>query len=353
MKNRILVLKLRNIVFFVLFIAFLLILLPLLLMGLDHKKNAIEMNKDKNEEGWSLNNSSVKFDSKTEINLYLTKEDRTIKMNLEEYVMGVVSAEMPASFDIEALKAQAVAARTFALSKILNKCMQAKGGDICDSTHCQVYMNSNERIKTWDSAKSKEYLEKIKKAIKDTENLVITYNNEIIKSPQYFAVSSGKTENSWEVFASKEPYLVSVDSPGEEQAPKFTSVIDIKVKEFISKVNNNVKDARLSTSNLKSAVKILTRSEGGAVKEIKLGNKTISGVQFRTLFALNSANFTLNYGKDSISISCKGYGHGVGMSQWGANSMAKAGKNYMEIIKHYYSGTEVKNLQNYINLFTY
>lgn len=349
MKSRILVLKLRNIVLFVLFISFLLILLPLLLMGLDHKKSTIEMDKSRKEEGWSLNSNSVKFDSKTEINLYLTKEDKTIKMNLEEYVMGVVSAEMPASFDIEALKAQAVAARTFALSKILNKCMQAKGGDICDSTHCQVYMNINERVKTWDSAKSKEYLEKVKKAIKDTENLVITCNNEIIKSPQYFAVSSGKTENSWEVFASKEPYLVSVDSPGEEQAPKFTSVIDIKVKDFIFKVNNNIKDAKLSTSNLKSAVKILNRSEGGAVKEIKLGNKVISGVQFRMLFGLNSANFTINYGKDSISISCKGYGHGVGMSQWGANSMAKTGKNYIEIIKHYYSGTEVKNLQNYIN----
>lgn len=348
MKSTILVLKLRNILLFIVFIAFLLILLPLLLMGFDHKKNNIEVDKDKKEEVWSLNRSSIKINSKKEINLYLTKEEKIIKMNLEEYVMGVVSAEMPASFDIEALKAQAVAARTFALSKILNKCVQAKGGDICDSTHCQVYMNSNDRMKTWDNTKSKEYLEKISKAIKDTENMVIAYNNEIIKSPQYFAVSSGKTENSWEVFASKEPYLVSVDSPGEEEAPKFISVINIKTKDFISKVNNNIKDAKLNINTLKGGVKILTRSEGGAVKEIKLGNKTISGVQFRTLFGLNSANFNINYDKDSISINCKGYGHGVGMSQWGANAMAKKGKNYLEIIKHYYSGTEVKNLQDCI-----
>ena len=265
---------------------------------------------------------------------------------LEEYVEGVVSTEMPLSFEKEALVAQGVLARTFVVSKMITPCTKAKekGADICDTVHCQVYKDLDERVSSTGSNKAK-FKKKIKKAVNETKSKVLSYDGLLVRYPQYFAISSGKTENGSEIFGMDVPYLRSVISNGEEDLPKFKTNVDISNSDFAYKVNSTYSNAGLSTSNLASQVKILSRTEGGSVKQIQLGNVTIKGTEFRTLFSLNSANFNLDF-SNKVSITCKGYGHGVGMSQWGANAMAKDGKDYSEILKHYFTESSVVDIKN-------
>lgn len=298
--------------------------------------------KDSSHIEYSLQDSSI-TKSDIKIKLYNTKEDKIEEIPLEEYICGVVASEMPASFHIEALKAQAVAARTFVMAKIKNKCNKAKGAQICDTTHCQVYLNEKDKKESWGS-KANDNWNKIVQAINDTKGKVLTYKGELVVNPQFFATSSGKTESSKDVFASSIPYLQSVDSPGEEVAPKFKSTKDVTYKEFVNKINSTYGNGKMNLNNVKSQIKILDRTDSGMVKEIQLGKVKIKGTDFRNLFNLNSANFKLEFKKNSIAINCLGYGHGVGMSQWGANSMAKSGESYDKILMHYYTGVKIKNI---------
>ncbi|HAG42171.1 MAG TPA: stage II sporulation protein D [Clostridium sp.] len=279
------------------------------------------------------------------VKIYLSKENRVVELPLEEYVKGVISSEMPINFEIEALKAQAVAARTYTIAhtKVLGGgCSKGNGADLCDTIHCQVYMNKEKRMELWgDSAK--ENWEKVEEIVKATEGQVITYNNELARGAYYFSTSSGRTENSEDVFVNALPYLRSVESEGEEQAPRYKSTVKVPYEQLVDKVNNEY-NANMAVSNIKSQIKILGRTEGGSVKEIKLGDAVIAGTKFRTLYNLNSANFNLNFLDSELEISCNGFGHGVGMSQWGANAMAKDGKSYKQILSHYYKGIEVTKI---------
>jgi stage II sporulation protein D len=279
------------------------------------------------------------------VKVYLTKEGRTINLPLEEYIKGVISSEMPVTFEVEALKAQAIAARTYTLAKISGGgCPEAKGADLCDTIHCQVYMDKSVRLKAW-GVDGENHWAKIEEVVNDTKGMVLTYNNELAKGAYYFSTSSGKTENVEEVFVNALPYLRSVESPGEEIAPRYKSAVTIPFSKFASTINNEYKDAGVNANKIKSQVKIKSRTEGGSVKEIKLGNVTILGTKFRVLFGLNSANFQLEFLSNEVVINCTGNGHGVGMSQWGANVMAKGGKKYNDILTHYYSGVEIKNIK--------
>ena len=177
-----------------------------------------------------------------------------------------------------------------------------------------------------------------------TAGQVLIYNDELVENPKYFSVSAGKTENSVDVFSDDVPYLKSTDSPGEEAAPKYESNVEMKKSQFIKTINNSNPDAKLDNNNINS-IKIISRTEGEGVKEISLGNINVSGVEFRKLFNLNSTDFNIEINSDVIKIECKGYGHRVGMSQWGANAMAKEGKSYEEILKHYYTGVEIGKVQ--------
>ncbi|GKX64951.1 stage II sporulation protein D [Inconstantimicrobium mannanitabidum] len=278
------------------------------------------------------------------IKVYRASSGKTEEMDLEVYIIGVVSAEMPANFDKEALKAQAVAARTFAINKIMERCSQANGADICDTVHCQAYLDKDKRMESWDQNKAQEYYEKIKAAVNETAGEVVTYNGSIIKYPQYFAISAGKTEDSIDVFNEDIPYLKSVPSKGEEIAPKYKASKNVSINEFINIVNSKYPNSNLKSAQVKKSVSILSRTVSGAVKEIQLGCQKITGVDFRKIFELNSSNFSLDFNESSITITCFGYGHDVGMSQWGANIMAKSGHSYREILNHYYSGTNISKL---------
>lgn len=279
------------------------------------------------------------------VKMYNRKTDKIEEISLEDYIVGVVSAEMPANFNEEAIKAQAVAARTYYFSKRLSPCSEAKGGEICNSTHCQVYMSKEERMANWAKSEAENNWKKIVSAVEATKGQVLIYNGDIVKYPQFFATSSGKTESAVDVLSDPVPYLQSIDSPGEEIAPKYETSIDMKMADLVNKINKVYTKANLTTGNAALKISIVSRTDGGGVKEIKLGEESISGIKFRELLGLNSANFTLEFSKDSVKISCKGYGHGVGMSQWGANAMAKTGEKYDSILKHYYTGVEIDKIK--------
>jgi len=238
-----------------------------------------------------------------------------------------------------------VAARTFALAHVKGlggiSCKNGKGADLCDAVHCQVYMAKAQRIKEWPKGKGEELWDKIKMAVQGTAGQVLTYNNELVMEPYYFATSSGKTENSEDVFSSNIPYLKSVESPGEEISTNFKTSNSFKYKELSSIINNNYNNARVTSANIRKQITVIDRTSAGSVKNIKVGNITMTGTKFRTMLGLKSSNFKLKFNLSGIEIDCSGYGHGVGMSQWGADVMAKKGKNYTEILTHYYQGTDV------------
>ncbi|MBU5486112.1 stage II sporulation protein D [Clostridium sp. MSJ-11] len=311
--------------------------------------------KPNNSKGQSLkefnvNPSEVTLKEKKKedlkIKVYISKTKSIKEMDIEEYIKGVVAAEMPAEFHIEALKAQAVAARTYALTRMKGiggqQCTQSNEGDICDTVHCQVYISKEERFSGWPNSKREEYWNKIEEAVAKTKGEVVTYNGSIAKELYYFAVSSGKTEDAEDVFSQAVPYLQSVDSPGEEGAPKFNSSVSYSYSSFAKIINSYYPNSIPSSNSLKNSIKIKSRTSAGSVKELQVGKTTITGTKFRSMLGLNSTNFSFVFNKDTIDIVCKGYGHGVGMSQWGANAFAKSGKTYEDILTHYYKGINIK-----------
>lgn len=303
-------------------------------------ENKVSENTNINRE--KLIDSDVDLET---VKVYISETGKIKNIPLEEYVIGVVLSEMPAAFEDEALMAQSILARTYVISKKFNSCSKSDQADICDTTHCQAYTDPEEKKTEWGS-KADEYYAKIKSAVEKTKGLVVSYEEVIIKYPQYFAISSGKTEEAESVFSMDIPYLQSVESPGEEEAPKYESSITYSKSNFISMLKNNMNISGLTLNNLESMIEILSRNTGDTVKEIKIGSSTLTGIEFRQIFGLNSANFSIKFNGNDVIIDCKGYGHGVGMSQWGANAMAKNGSGYAEIIKHYFQGSDIINLNN-------
>jgi stage II sporulation protein D len=346
MRRVFITIHLKNILLLITaFIAFI-VIASVLIVGIGDNKS-LNKNKDiviKPEEYKNLiKNGELPKISKVKV--YISKEDAIKELSLEAYVTGVVAAEMPAGFEIEALKAQAVAARTYALAHVAElsgtPCKNAKGATLCDTVHCQAYMTKEERIKLWDKSSAEKNWAKIELAVKGTIGQILTYNNRLVMEPYYFATSSGKTENSEEVFSNSIPYLRSVESSGEERAPNFKSSNIFKYKELSDIINKNYSNAKVTTANIKKQITVIERTEAGSVKNIKVGSITMTGSKFRTMLGLKSSNFTIKFNSSDLEIDCNGYGHGVGMSQWGADAMAKDGKNYIEILTHYYKGTVV------------
>jgi len=325
------------------FIVIILVILPLIFLGTGKGINSA-FSLDNND---IVKNSNIVFPVDGKVKLYRKSEDRVEELDLEDYIMGVVASEVPASFEEEALKAQAVAARTFYMNKRNNpdKDSKAKGAEVCDTINCQVYMSKEERVSKWGKSQAESNWERIRKAVLDTKGQVLTYDGKVLEYPQFFATSSGKTEDAKDVFSVDVPYLKSEESKGEEIAPKYKTTIKIPVSEFVNKANGRYTNSNIKKDNLLSQIKIESYTEGGSVKEIKMGNATIKGTEFRELFNLNSTNFKLSFENNVVTVNCTGYGHGVGMSQWGANVMAKNGSAYEEILKHYYNGVKIQEIE--------
>lgn len=257
------------------------------------------------------------------VNLY--RNNQLLTLDFNEYLIGVVGQEMPASFNIEAIKAQAVAARTFALNNLENNVIV-----INDSA--QHYIDTEEMNKKWVD-NYEEYYNKIKKAVFDTNNKVIKYNNKLIKS-YYYAISNGKSEDSIAVFNEELPYLKVVDSTFDKDVNNFEVKKTITYEDFCLSLN-------ISPCEIKIDDEI--RDESNRVLKLSINKKEYLGVDLRKLLNLRSTDFKIDLLENNIEIITKGYGHGVGMSQYGANYLANNGYKYNDILKYYYKDVEITN----------
>lgn len=265
---------------------------------------------------------------KEEFNVNVSYNDEVINLELEEYVIGVVACEMPASFDEEALKAMSVAARTFALYKLKNN----KNYKLKSDTSDQCYISLSEMKDKWGNNFDK-YYNKIKNLVYETKNEYMIYNDEVIIS-FYFSISNGYTENVENVFSQKLDYLVSVDSSWDKNSNYKSKDLKIKINDFFNKLGIDY------SNNIKIKYE---RSDTGRVNYLYINGNKFKGTKIRSLLSLRSTDFEISNDKEYVYIKTKGYGHGVGMSQYGANYMAKSGYKYDEILKHYYTDVEIVN----------
>ena len=287
----------------------------LLVLCLQNKKN-IE---------YETTNNITNFESEKIIKV--SKNSELLELNIDDYLVGVVSCEMPASFEEEALKAGAVAARTYLLNKLENNNEYV----ITSTTNDQCYSNAEELKEKWKEDYDK-YLSKIQKVVMETHGEYMTYKDKIIKA-FYFSTSNGKTENVENVFGEKLDYLVSVNSIYDTNTTQFSRTIEIPKNEFLTKLN-------LDKSNTIEITNLI-KNETNRVDKITINDKVFKGTEVRKLLDLRSTDFEIEINNDNVIISTKGYGHGVGMSQYGANELAKMGYDYEKILKHYYTGIKI------------
>ena len=262
-------------------------------------------------------------------------------LNIDEYLYGVVSSEMPASFEIEALKAQAIVARTYTIYQIVNNGYRHENADICDDSNCcQAWISKDERLAKWPTEEAESNWSKIVEAVDSTKGKVVAYNGQPINA-FFHANSGGITESSLNIWGGIDyPYLKSVETAGEEGYTQYSSQIVLNQQELLRKIQAQYDDCIIDFSQ-KDCIQILEYTTSGRIKTIKFGNKEIAGTEARTLLGLKSTNFTFSIDEENITFSVTGYGHGVGMSQTGADVLAKLGSNYEAIIKHFYTDVEI------------
>ncbi len=295
------------------------ILIPLFIIGLTNRNEI-------------LNKIKYGFYSNSIIKVKKSKTNEIESVPIEEYVIGVVAGEVPASFDLEALKAQAVASRTYALE---HKQRSKTNYDVMDNTQNQVYINYEDMKNKWKNNYD-ENLNKITNAVNSTKGEVLLYDNNLIDA-MFFSTSNGYTENSENVFSSKKPYLVSVPSPWDKQeSPVFKTTSLISKKEFLFNLglpdSNEINISDVKTTNTKRVI------------SLNINRKKFKGSEIKSIFKLRSTSFSIEIKEDKVNFIVNGFGHGVGMSQYGANGMAKEGYDYKDILKHYYKNCEIKKI---------
>ena len=281
-----------------------------------------------------IEDNEIKFIFKENMKVRVRHEDTGIidVVPFEEYVTGVLAGEMPTSFHIEALKAQAVAARSYVMKKMeYNK---DRDYDVVDTIMNQVYLSDDYLRSVWKESYS-DKINKIKTAVIETKGEYISYNGDVAEA-FFFSTSVGATENSGEIFSKQLPYLVSVSSTWDEISPLYSTNKTISLKEFYNLLG-------LSYSDTLDIEKIDTTSTG-RVNKIKINGNTFTGGQMIDKLNLRSSFFEITKDGENVVINTKGYGHGVGMSQYGAEGMARAGYTYDQILKYYYTGVEIKKI---------
>ena len=285
---------------------------------------------------YEIKNKISGFINKKEkkVNVRVLKKDNTVEnLDLEEYLVGVVSAEVPVYFEEEALKAQAVAARTYALKQIENN--KDNDYDVTTTVSSQVYQTDEELKNKWGENYDK-YIRKIKNAVENTKGEYVSYDGDFIYA-FFFSTSNGYTEDNKNVFGMELPYLKMVDSSfDKDETSNFEKTISLSKKEFYDKLQINYSDL-LKVENI-------NKSESGRIISLDINNNNFKGRTFQKLLSLRSNDFNIIEKQDTIEITTRGFGHGVGLSQYGANALAKQNKSYEEILKYYYQGTELKKL---------
>ena len=291
------------------------------------------------------------YENYGKVKILHTKTNVIEELPIDEYLYGVVSAEMPVNFNIEALKAQAIVARTYTIYKIIQNSGKHIDADICDdSTCCQAWISKEDRFQKWrentDENISKDpdaNWNKIVTAVESTKGNIITYNGQPINA-FFHSNSGGKTEIPLNVWGgSGYPYLQTVETSGEDGYTQYFSEISLNKQEFIEKIKKSHSEFIIDFS-IQDSIKILEYTDGNRVKTVKIGNIEMSGVEARNIFGLKSANFEISLEGENIKFKVLGYGHGVGMSQTGADSLANQGKTAEEIVKHFSTGVELNKI---------
>lgn len=277
--------------------------------------------------------------------VYLDKEKRVEQVPLEDYVRGVVAAEMPIEFEPEALKAQAMAARTYIIHRSLNPdagSQAASNAWVTDTVAHQAYVTDSELKNRWPAESFERNMDKLRRAVRETEGLILTYEDQPIEAV-FFSTSNGYTENSEDYWGTYYPYLRSVPSPWDAGlSPRFKETAVFSNRELQRKLGLN--GIVPVSSGASKGLKVLGLTASGRVKSVSVGGKTFSGREFREKLGLNSAHFQWEWRGDELHITTTGYGHGVGMSQYGANGMAREGSKAEDIVKHYYTGVKISKL---------
>lgn len=274
-------------------------------------------------------------DDANKIKVYNHISDEVCEYNLEEYVWRVVAGEMYYSYNPEALKAQAVAVRTYAMKKADSTLPEHKGGDVCtNSAHCMAFVSEEDAKAKWGD-KYSEISEKFKKSAYETAGEVITYNDEYATAV-FHAISSGTTESAKDVWGGNAPYLSNNDSSLDKNAKGYKSTAEFTFDELYERLG-------ITADDFKNAE--VKKTAAGGIKSITAGEKSLSGAEIRKMLGLRSANFEYEIKDNIIHFTVYGYGHGIGMSQAGANEYANAGYTYSEILKKYYPGTILEQIK--------
>ena len=306
----------------------------------------IDVNTNENKEEISNEEVYPKYDytKYATIKLYHNKTGEVEELPIDEYLYGVVSSEMPVNYELEALKAQAVVARTYTIFQITHSKGKHVDADICDNfACCQAWISKEDRIAKWSESEAEANWKKIMNAVDSTQGKVITYQGNVIDA-FFHSNSGGITETASNVWGGQNfPYLQSVETSGEDEYSQYNSEVEVSKNELINKLKEKYPEININFDE-PDAIKILELTGSGRVKTVKFGNIQIAGTEARTLLGLKSTNFQVKIENDTVKFTVIGYGHGVGMSQTGADSLAKQGRNFEEIIKHFYSGVEVTSI---------
>ncbi len=297
----------------------------------------------KKEEKKSAKKAPDTIDGGVELTVLI--DGKPQKMTLDEYLWGVVAAEMPAAFDQQALCAQAVAARTYTLYRLDSPNKNHPDVDICgDSTCCQAWMSRKDRLADWSKKDGKTYEKKITKAVKDTDGLALYYDGAPILAA-FHAASAGSTKSALEVWGKDYPYLQEVSSPEDDSlVPNYYSTVTVKKDEFAEAFTKKYPKADLSDPDCSKWFGKVEKDEAGLPVFITVGGVRADTGDVRSLFSLRSASFSIECEGEDITFYVTGYGHGVGMSQYGSNALARQGMDFREILDWYYHGAELRAL---------
>lgn len=273
----------------------------------------------------------------------LARADGSVEeLSMAEYLWGVVAAEMPASFEHDALCAQAVAARTYTVSLQDQSVGKHENADLCDDSNCcQAYLERTDRQSLWD-LNADEYTQKIDSAILETDGLGVLFDGKPIQAV-FFSSADGKTNDAVEVWGSNISYLVGVDSPEGDEVPNYHTEVSYTPQQFKQILLSSYPGAQLSDDPAQW-VENISYYDSGSVNVLTIGGISLTGAQARMVFELRSTSFSLTWDGEHFQFRVTGYGHGVGMSQYGANAMAKSGSDFREILTWYYTGTEIDYL---------
>ncbi len=282
-----------------------------------------------------------------QIRVYLHDQDRIVAMNLEDYVKGMVAAEMPAEFDLEALKAQAVAGRTYAVKQMVHfggpGLPDRPGADVStDPRQNQAWLSTLQLRERWGPFNFDRYWAKITQAVDGTRGLIVTYNGEAINAV-FHSTSGERTASAKEVWGYDFPYLQSVVCNWDKKSPRYSDSKEYTFAELEQRLGTEAGVVAAAQGG-GAVAQVLARTESGRVDKAKVGSKTFTGFDLRQKLELRSTNFTVETQGGKLVFKTTGYGHGAGLCQYGANGLAKEGRDFRAILTYYYTGVQIASI---------